>query len=548
MNPQPLGEHGNEDAASVESLLARAARRWTEGEIDDATHALARAAHALLVSGRQRRAKSVLRRILERGAAHATRDVELFSTCLRFGLGDLGVAFAIRAARALRVSGDAAASEDVLREAERRVVGLGSAALTALAEARAELGPLEKAVRLLVVAAERARREGDAARSVELCLRASHCGVGWRGLQRAWGLALLAWGDPDGARGHLERWCEEEPESVDALLWTLEASWRRRSTAEIGSLLERLAERLDTAGPLEGGEGLRDRVRGYLRGRKAATAELALAPFWEAEDFPWTLPNHGSPSEVAAARRRVLVVEDASFSARLVSRILERWSLEVLTTSEAAGLAPDVGLPDLDLAIVALPGDANAAAARLERIRSHPGLARIPILGVVPLEGSSLDYGRLREFGVMGVVDRGATPEQVAFRIGQATALGKDAARRHVRVPVDLTVELEVGGHVVEERAENLSWGGIRLRSGRPLELNTDVVLRFRLSEQSTETIRAEGRVIHCHPHPELGGMHSAGIFFSSLEPRYRELIEAEIERLLERSVSAPSRASIASE
>ena len=549
MSARLIRDRSREDGAGVESLIARAARCFAQGEMDEATRLLARAAQALLVSGFRRRAESVLRSLLDRGVAHATLDGELTAACFRSGLGDLGVAFAVRAARTLRMSGDAAASDRTLREAERRVLALGSTALATLADARIEFGALDAAARLLVVAAERARREADAVRAVALCLRASRCGALVRGLHRAWGLALLAGGDPDGARGHLERWCEEEPESVDALLWTLEASWRRRPVTEIGPLVERLVERLDAKGGRGDGTDLRERVRSHLRGRGTAAGELALAPFWEAEDFPWALRARESRRANGAPRRRVLLLEDATPSARSLARILERWSLEVVTADEGEVPTPAVGVASLfDVALIALPDDMDAAAARVERLRSRPDLAQASVLGIVAVGGSSLDYARLRELGVMGVVDRRATPEHVAFRIGQVAALGRDAARRYVRAPVDFTVELEVEGEgrATDERAENLSCGGIRLRSRRALEPNTDVVLRFRPSEHFHEPIRVEGRVIHCHAHPEEPGAHGLGIFFSSLEPSQRELLEDEVVRLLERGDAGEAPAELA--
>jgi len=412
------------------------------------------------------------------------------------------------------------------------------------AQTQAEVGT--PAARLLVMAAERARREGEAGRAVELCLRAAHSDPRADGLQRIWGLALLAWGDPDGARGHLERWCEEEPESVDALLWTLEASWRRHPTLDIGPLLERLAQGLGGTGAASPA-GLRERVRSHLQCGEAPPGGLAAVPFWEAEEFPWTLCRGRSRrADPEPPRRRVLVVEDGGFSARPLSEILERWSLDVVPLSgDGDGSAADDETP-AQLAIVPLP-DGEAAAERLRRIRSHPRLAEVPILGVVTLAGSPLDCDGFRELGVIGVVDRGATPEQIAFRVGQAVLRPAGRACGQIRVPVDLPVELEAEGRATEERAENLSFGGIRVRSGRALEPNTDVVLRFCLPAQSSEPIRAEGRVIHRHPNPEGDACHSLGIFFRSIEPRHREHLEAEVVRLMaggDPATSSPARPS----
>jgi len=241
---------------------------------------------------------------------------------------------------------------------------------------------------------------------------------------------------------------------------------------------------------------------------------------------------------VRRPRRHILLVEDAAFSGRSLARILGRWSFDVVTAcaDDAAAEAIE-GLDRVDLAVVALPGSSAAAVGRLAALRALPALERTPVLAVTSPEGGVVDCDELRKHGVVGVISRDRSPEHVAFRVGQILPLGSVAERRHVRVPVDFAVEVESDAERTQQRAENLSMGGIRLRSAVALEVNATVGLRFRLPMHPAETVAVEARVIHCEPVADREGAYTVGLFFRSIPLRGRTLVEVEIVRLLTGSV-----------
>jgi len=237
---------------------------------------------------------------------------------------------------------------------------------------------------------------------------------------------------------------------------------------------------------------------------------------------------------VRRPRRRILLVEDAGFSGGPLARILARWNFEVLTASRGDAAAQAIeGLGRVDLAVVALPGSRDADAALLEALRALPALERTPMLAVTRPDVGGVDCDALRSRGVVGVMGCDRSPENVAFRVGQILPLGSVAERRHVRVPVDFAVEVESQGGWTQQRAENLSTGGIRLCSTVPLEINATVGLRFRLPLHPDEVIAVGARVIHCAPAADRKGVYTVGLFFRSIPPRGRTLVEVEIVRLL---------------
>jgi CheY-like chemotaxis protein len=237
---------------------------------------------------------------------------------------------------------------------------------------------------------------------------------------------------------------------------------------------------------------------------------------------------------VRRPRRSILLVEDEFFSGRPLASILGRWNFEVATASSGDTAAQAIeGYGRMDLAVVALPGSPEADAALLETLRALPALEQTPILAVSRPDARAVDCDALRGLGVVGVMGCDRSPENAAFRVGQILPLGSMAERRHVRVPVDFAVEVETAVGRTGQRAENLSMGGIRLCSTVPLEINATVGLSFRLPLNPCETIAVEARVIHCAPAAGREGVYTVGLFFRSIPPRGRTLVEVEIVRLL---------------
>jgi CheY-like chemotaxis protein len=267
------------------------------------------------------------------------------------------------------------------------------------------------------------------------------------------------------------------------------------------------------------------RPRSPLAGRFPASggpqhAELEIGAITQALD------RNALELLVRRPRRRILLVEDAAYSGRLLARILGRWNFEVVTANGAAAACQTLAdASRVDLAIVALPGSGPEADAVLAALRAQPALGCAPVLAVTRPDGGLLDFDRLRKHGVAGVIGRDMTAEHVAFRVGQILPLGSLEERRHVRVPAD--------GELTLQRAENLSVGGLRLRSAVPLDVNAMVRLRFRLPVHPAEVISVDARVVHCQPAADREGSYVVGLFFRSISPRGRTLVEVEIVRML---------------
>ena len=458
---------------------------WAEGAgiaRDDAASARSLTAEACRL-----RASASLRRLFDTGAADAALDEELAEACFSFDLAELGARFAERAARTLGTSGNGTRAEGVLRAAEAASAAAGSETFERLAGAYLQLGDLSESARLLVRAAACARVEGAFLRAVELCWRACDLAPDATGLRREWGLALLAGGDAAGARGHLERWREQEPDCLEAAFWAREASLRSLPA------------------------GLLAPLAAHSEQSRAGQPPIARA-------------RAGSN-----AKRRVLVLGEALRCVPEIAGSLARWNVE-LSMRLAAQPGATASSETVDLVVVALPTSAELARLQLEWLRCLPAFARAPVLAVARLDRASLARSVLRDLGVVGLLDRNAKRDEIAFRVVQALGLEGSADRARVRVPVDFPVELESQGQLTEAQAENLSHTGIRLRSARALDPNDLVSVRFRLG---TESVALEGRVIHCHPTPEGSGEHVVGIFFFSIEPSLRQLLEAEIDQLL---------------
>jgi hypothetical protein len=426
----------------------------------------------------------MLQRLFKRGGADAALDAEYAATCFQLGLTPLGVRFATRAAAALGAP-ERAEAEAVLKIARERSDGVGADDLANLAQAHRRMGALQDSARLLVKAAERARVEEEFMRAAELARQAWELEPEASGGHREWGLALLACGDAAGARGHLERWRAHEPDCLEAAFWVREATGR-----SVPSEAERPAPYLPAAA---------------LR---------------------------ASPGKL----RQVLILDEAVALPPGLLSSLARWGVEVSSArvdGEERAIAERAPLPDL--ALVALPPNAALAREQLEWLRCVPRLAHVPFLGFARLPAVAFDRVLLRKLGVIGLVDRRAQRDEIAFRVARALGLEGSADPASVRVPVDFEVDVERPTGSLRAQAENLSRGGLRLRTPVALELNERLTLRFRLA---TTPVELEGRVIHCQPAPEGCGGYAVGVFFFAIEAAPSRLLELEVERLLE---SAPS-------
>lgn len=169
----------------------------------------------------------------------------------------------------------------------------------------------------------------------------------------------------------------------------------------------------------------------------------------------------------------------------------------------------------------------------IRELRSSSRNRQIPILGVTSFAKNGLDIPTLRAHGVVGVIDRTSEPEAVIRRID--SMVGPLACSRLTeRVPCFLPVEIMGDSCPKREYALNLSASGIRLTIENPVELNTNLALRFRLPMVSENLINASGRVVHRLPKQNSAGCYEVGVFFYPMPPFSRDVITKEVERLLD--------------
>ena len=233
-------------------------------------------------------------------------------------------------------------------------------------------------------------------------------------------------------------------------------------------------------------------------------------------------------------RARILFREDIEFSGVRLSQILQGSSWELIECDCQEPLREVISNLDYrpDLLILST-GCANLAT--LEEIREVRGLARnrqIPILGVTTFAKDGLDIPLLRAHGVVGLVDKESDHEVVIRRINSIVEPLSES-RFCERVPCFLPVEIAGDTYSMNEIALDLSTGGIRLTTRKPIELNTYLKLRFRLPMVSDNLIEIDGRVVHRLPRKNSAGRYEIGVFFYPMSWSSKKLIANEMMRLL---------------
>ncbi len=486
-------------------------------------------------------------------APNPLEEVRASARARAAGREDDAVRHAVRAARSLLAAGCPREARETLEENTQGLQDLEAESVHQLADVFEELGDTRRAAELLARAAEIHRAAGRPDRALSSCRRAASLGCSSVHLHRTWGLALLALGEPESAVGHLDRWFRESPGDADAAIWATQAHLDAGDERRARTTLEHLAVclglgRIQLPCPELGPE-----VRARLAEQGEGVAPRPRAPFWErpdvvgeadpdkAEQPAWaeSAPAASGGAEVAPAARparpRVFIAEDALFGRARLSRILDAEGFEVLRCSAMESVFERLGRERLpvDLLILPIRPGEPSDLAFLRRVRDLPAMGEVPILGVTTLDRGGLDLDALRAVGVAGLMDKSAIPEEVVFRVN-SLARGRTAyTRRYDRAPVFLAVDVEADGVVTSEYASTLSCGGMCLVSSRPLERNTEVHLRFRLTPDGP-LVEADARVLWQARFERDGQtLYRLGLFFYPLRADHKELVAREVARIL---------------
>jgi DNA-binding response OmpR family regulator/tetratricopeptide (TPR) repeat protein len=471
------------------------------------------------------------------------RQTELAAACREAGLVDKAVEHAVRAADTLLAAGCRREARDSLEDSTAGLEGLSIESLEELSWAWEQVEEPFRAASFAVEAAEAHRVEGQLDRAVALCHRARWLDRDAERVHRTWAFALLAEGDPDGALGHIARWRREDCDDIEPCVWHSQVLLETGDTDEAMRSIRELAARLG----LPEGEGLP--IPG-LRERVVERVDLSPYspedPFWENEAIVGS-PEAASDEAPAAEdsreeadseqrQPRVFISQDTEFHRIRLSEILTDENIEVLRCSAVEGVLDRLRREQrpVDLLILPLPAGRNPAVDLLSQLREISGMKEVPILAVATLDRSGVDLDQLQSFGVVGLIDKNAIPEQVGFRVNNLVRPDLADRRRHDRAPTYFAVDLEASGTITTEYATNLSCGGLSVLSSRPVASGVEVTIRFSLASAENELIEVAGRVVRSQKMNRNGkSIHRLGIAFEPLEPHEMGLLEAEVERLL---------------
>lgn len=111
---------------------------------------------------------------------------------------------------------------------------------------------------------------------------------------------------------------------------------------------------------------------------------------------------------------------------------------------------------------------------------------------------------------------------------------GIPRGRRYYRIPLEIPVDWQVDGHrdVVISSTDDVSGGGVQIRTQNPPPVGTEVVLLLSLDDQNDEQLRIPGKVAWVRTDESFSGM---GVKFtaegSEDKKRLRDLVRKFMER-----------------
>jgi tetratricopeptide (TPR) repeat protein len=491
---------------------------------------------ALLDAGQPRRAEAAVAALLGGGWLEPASLLRLAELAGERGLPAAAARLSLEAVGTALRCGDAELATRTLERLAPGALVLHPAAAPAAADYWCALGSRERAARTLAAAAESLRREGRPAEAVALYRRLVDMDGEPEASDRGFGLALLAQGRDDDAQLQLERWLVRDPAALEARVWWIEASWGLGHEQHVRVSVAELARYLGVSpGAPDAWSRLLAGIAPILEG-EPALVECRIAPFWEAEDLAETLCDGSVLPHAAgasAARPRVFVAGDVPLARLRLVRALREAGFDVHSSCEDLPLVDalrKVSEP-LDLVILSIPAADAGDLVELARLRAEPRLQEVPLLGVAALDQPRLDLDGLRALGVTGLIDRRSAPSDIVSRAAQLARC--NGRRRFARAPAFFPIDLEVDGFVTTEFASNLSIGGMRATSARPLERNTDVRVRFSLPSQPREAVEVDGRVIYLQVQHAGLAPYEIGLFFYPMGDCVRERLLREVEALL---------------
>jgi uncharacterized protein (TIGR02266 family) len=225
------------------------------------------------------------------------------------------------------------------------------------------------------------------------------------------------------------------------------------------------------------------------------------------------------PVQTLIATKTVLIADDTAFVRDRFSSAIENaghHAIAVRTGAELLALVGDESCAiDLIVLDLRLPdGGGIALLHRLRAARPHPPTILV-FSGTI---GNADEVRELVPLGVAGYINEYTAAQHIVPSLGPHLFPDHYNRRSSPRVGLATPVAYRVGNNIAAALTINISQGGVAIRTSSPLEIGTDIKLRFRLPSARRD-VDASARV--CWSDRRVG----MGLEFTTIEPADRSAI-----------------------
>jgi two-component system cell cycle response regulator len=218
--------------------------------------------------------------------------------------------------------------------------------------------------------------------------------------------------------------------------------------------------------------------------------------------------------------KKILLVDDMRVDLEVEKTFLKRAGCQIITASGGMEALEKVfsEIPDLvflDLIMPDMDGDKVCTSIKKDEISRN-----IPVV-IVSGSRKKEDIERCRKAGCDDYLTKPIKQQEL---LDEAARILKIPQRKDLRVSVRIKVEGEAGAEYFYGESENISLGGILIKSEVPLKIGAEIKLKFLLPGEQYH-VEAKGEVVRTDEEsfkPEYG----LGIIFQEVGQMAKEMIE----------------------
>ncbi|UCD84776.1 MAG: response regulator [Deltaproteobacteria bacterium] len=222
--------------------------------------------------------------------------------------------------------------------------------------------------------------------------------------------------------------------------------------------------------------------------------------------------------------KKILLVDDVRVFLEVEKSFLKRSGCQIITAKSGKEALEKIRteVPDLvflDLMMPDMDGDQVC-----ESVKKDDKTKNIPVI-MVSVSGDKKDIERCRKAGCDDYLVKPIEQEQLMVK---AARIMEVPQRKDLRVFVRMDIEAEAGDSVFYGESENISMGGMLIKSKVPMKLGSAVIIKFFLPGQKVSDVEyrmeVKGEIVRVDElsfKPECG----LGIAFQNLDPAAEKMI-----------------------